>query len=44
MMDELWIINNFGQYQQADKTTETYFHDGLDVVVPNRTKMFSIWC
>jgi hypothetical protein len=42
MMDNLFIINNFGQYQGGDTKNSVYFHDGLDVVLENGTKIFAV--
>ncbi len=42
MMDSLWIINNFGQYQGGTASSSVYFHDGIDVVLPNGTKIFAV--
>ena len=42
LIRDLWVINNFGQYQQGSSKEETYFHDGLDVVLPNGTRLFSL--
>jgi Peptidase family M23 len=42
MMDSLWIINNFGQYQGGEVSGSVYFHDGLDVVLWNGTKIFAV--
>ncbi len=42
LIRDLWVINNFGQYQQGSAKEETYFHDGLDVVIPNGTRLFSL--
>jgi len=42
LIDRLWVINNFGQYQHGDVKGETYFHDGLDIVLPNGTELFSM--
>ncbi len=42
MMANLFIINNFGQYQGADTKESVYFHDGLDDVLPNGTKIYAV--
>lgn len=42
MMDSLFIINNFGQYQGDSSRNFVYFHDGLDVVLPNGTKIYAV--
>jgi len=35
LIKDLWIINNFGQYQGGDTKESLYFHDGLDIVLDN---------
>ncbi len=42
MMDSLFIINDFGQYQAGTTKESVYFHDGLDVVLWNGTKIFAV--
>ena len=42
MLDELFIINNYGQYQCGEEKEECYFHDGLDVVLNNGTPVFAV--
>jgi hypothetical protein len=42
MMSNLFIINNFGQYQGGNTVESVYFHDGLDVVLPNGTKIYAV--
>jgi hypothetical protein len=42
LIDDLWVINNFGQYQGASTKESVYFHDGLDVVLDNGTHIFAI--
>ena len=42
LIKDLWIINNFGQYQGGDTKESLYFHDGLDIVLDNGTKIYSI--
>jgi hypothetical protein len=42
MMSKLFIINNFGQYQGGTTTESLYFHDGIDVVAKNDTKIFAV--
>jgi len=36
MLDEVFIVNNFGLYQLL------YLHDGLDFVTPNGTRIFAV--
>lgn len=40
--DELFIINNYGQYQCGENKEECYFHDGLDIVLDNGTPIFAV--
>lgn len=42
MMNNLWVNNNFGQYQGGTDPTDIYLHDGLDSILPNGTKIFAI--
>ena len=42
MMSGLFIINNFGLYQGGDTRDSVYFHDGLDIVLPNGTVLYAI--
>jgi len=42
MMTNLWIINNFGQYQGGETKESMYFHNGLDIVLPNGTPLFAV--
>ena len=42
MTSDLFIINNFGQYQAGNTRESVYFHDGLDVVAPNGTKIYAV--
>ena len=42
MMSNLFLINNFGQYQAGTTRESAYFHDGLDVVAPNDTKIYAV--
>ena len=42
LLDDLCIINNYGQYQCGDTEESAYFHDGLDVVLDNGTKIYAI--
>lgn len=43
LIEDLWIINNYGQYQSGDESPEqSYFHDGLDIVLPNGTPIFAL--
>lgn len=42
LIESLFIINNFGQYQSGDTRESAYFHDGLDVVLPNGTRIYAV--
>lgn len=42
LLNELCIINNYGQYQSGEIKESAYFHDGFDVVLPNGTKIYAI--
>ena len=42
MLSRLFIINNFGLYQGGDTRDSVYFHDGLDIVLPNGTVLYAI--
>lgn len=42
LVQGLWIINNFGQYQASEDQSTVYFHDGLDVVLDNGTKIYAV--
>jgi len=42
LVQELFIINNFGLYQCGDAEEDCYFHDGLDFVLPNGTPIFAL--
>lgn len=42
LQDQLWIVNNFGQYQCGESPEECYFHDGLDIVLDNGTPIYVI--
>ncbi len=42
LLKNLWIINNFGQYQASEDASLVYFHDGVDVVLDNGTKLYAV--
>lgn len=42
LIKDLWIINNYGLYQASEDKSVAYFHDGLDIVLDNGTKLFAI--
>jgi len=42
LIEDLWIINNFGLYQSTDDKSMAYFHDGLDIVLDNGTQIYAI--
>ncbi len=42
LLDELFIINGFGNYQGSGDFESMYMHDGLDIVLNNGTDLFFI--
>lgn len=42
LLENLWIINNFGLYQASESNAPYYFHSGLDVILDNGTKVYAI--
>ena len=42
LIDDIFIINNYGQYQCGGTKESCYFHDGLDVVLKNGTPVFAV--
>jgi len=42
MLAELWVINNFGQYQGTPDRSSLYLHDALDIVLPNGTPIRAV--
>jgi hypothetical protein len=42
MIDDIWVVNNFGLYQGGADRATLYLHDGLDVVLPNGTPIYAI--
>ncbi len=42
LVENLFIINNFGLYQCGEADEECYFHDGLDFVLSNGTPIFAL--
>lgn len=42
MLDSVWVINNFAVYQGGAERTSLYLHDGLDVVLPNGTRIHAV--
>jgi len=42
LINNLYIINNFGQYAATADASEVYFHDGLDISLPNGTKLYAV--
>ena len=38
----IWIIDNFGTYHATDDKEYLYFHDGLDIVAPNGTRIYAV--
>lgn len=43
MLDDLFIINNYGLMQGSAYTTTPYLHGALDVVLPNGTPIYAIY-
>ncbi len=41
-VNQLFIVNNYGEYQIGEERSSAYFHDGLDIVLPNGTPIFAI--
>lgn len=42
LIEDLWIINNYGQYQASEDKSLVYFHDGLDIVLDNGTNLYAV--
>ena len=42
LVKNLWIINNYGLYQASEDQSVAYFHDGLDIVLDNGTKLYAV--
>lgn len=42
LVNDLFIINNFGLYQCGEEEETCYFHDGLDFVLDNGTPIFAL--
>ncbi len=42
LIDNVWVINNFGQYQGGDDYNSLYYHDAFDLVEDNGTKIYSV--
>jgi hypothetical protein len=42
LRDSVFLVNNFGLYQGSDAPESVYFHDGLDIVLPNGTPLYAI--
>lgn len=42
LIKDLWIINNYGQYQASEDKSSVYFHDGLDIVLDNGTQLYAV--
>ncbi|HEX9636973.1 MAG TPA: M23 family metallopeptidase [Acidobacteriota bacterium] len=42
LRDQVFIINNFGLYQASNLPAESYFHDGLDIVLPKATPIYAL--
>ena len=39
---DVWVINNYPLYQAGDGGRWRYFHDGLDIVLDNGTKIYAM--
>lgn len=42
MIDEIWVVNNFGLYQGGGDPNTVYLHDALDIGLPNGTPIFAV--
>lgn len=42
MLADLWVINNFGQYQGSSERSSLYLHNALDIVLPNGTPVRAV--
>jgi len=42
LIKNLWILNNYGQYQASEDQSNLYFHDGLDIMLDNGTKLYAV--
>ena len=42
LKENVFVLNNFGQYQCGDTRNECYFHDALDIMLLNGTPIFAI--
>jgi murein DD-endopeptidase MepM/ murein hydrolase activator NlpD len=42
MINNLYIINNFGLYAASENLSEVYLHDALDIALPNGTELYSV--
>lgn len=42
LRESVFVVNNFGLYQSGVTADSVYFHDGLDVVLPNGTPIYAI--
>ena len=42
MIQDLWICDNFGTYHATADKAYLYFHDGLDIMLDNGTKIYAI--
>ena len=38
----LWLLDNFGTYHATDDGRYVYFHDGIDVMLENGTKLYAV--
>ncbi len=42
LTEDLFIINNYGLYQGAEEDESCYFHNALDIILPNATPIFAV--
>ncbi len=42
LIQNLWILNNFGRYVASEDKSLVYFHDGLDIMLDNGTRLYAV--
>ena len=42
LVNSVFVINNFGAYAAGQSQEQAYFHDGIDIVLPERTPIFAV--
>jgi hypothetical protein len=42
LINGLWILDNFGTYHATDDGKYVYFHDGIDIMLENGTKLYAV--